>query len=159
MVKSRLRTVDVVILAVLVIGTLVLVGWFLTRSGARAISTTSDPDAQAFMDKNIPAIFAHWDVNALGRLGDPAVYDSARMQRARQNFTSLSQRLGPFVSYSGAHGKTDILSTSYGQVKHSSYDAELVYRNGALDVHVDADKANGRWVVHDASMQPVTSRR
>lgn len=107
------------------------------------------------MNATIPAIFGHWDTGMLARVGDPSVYDAARLQRARQNFASLAVRMGPFVSYTGAHGSTEIVAAGDGsEVKHASYDAELVYRNGKLAVHLDANKAKGKWTVEYASMQP-----
>lgn len=108
------------------------------------------------MNATIPAIFAHFDTKALAQAGDPAVYDYARLEKARQNFASVAARMGTFLSYSGAHGSTEIVSVAGApEVKHASYDAELVYQNGRVGVHIDANEAKGKWRVEYASMQPL----
>jgi len=127
--------------------------------GTRVVTTSSDADAQAFMNKSIVDIFGHWDADALEQLGDPTIYDAVRMQRARKNFARLATQLGPFVSYSGAKGKTEIRTEPNGtETKRAHYNATIKYRHGKLIVHMDALKQRGAWIIRNATMQPVVSK-
>jgi len=129
-------------------------------TGARVVTTTNDADAQAFVNKSILDIFGHWNADALEQLGDPTVYDAVRMERARKNFAKLSNQLGPFVSYGGAQGKTEIRTERDGtETKRAHYGGKLKYRHGSLVVHMDAYKQRGAWIIRSATMQPLVNKK
>jgi len=123
-------------------------------ASTQPITTENDPDAQSVMDTVIPGVFGHWDVNALVAVGDPAVYTSDRIARARTFFHELSVSLGPMTAYNKAKGKTEITGSGPDQTKRATYDATMSYQNGSADIHVVAVKKQGKWLVEDASVQP-----
>ena len=124
-------------------------------SNATPIVTNDDADSQHFMDTVIPAIYGHWDVNALATVADTSVYTPQRLARARERFAGWSKSFGPIVSYHGAKGTTRILRTKDGETKAASYDADVTFKKATVTVHVDASKNNGKWLVEGMSLQPL----
>jgi hypothetical protein len=135
---------------------LMLAALVLLVAGCAATSTTvtNDTDSQSVMDTLIPAVFGHWNIDALVKIADPSVYTPERVQRDRIFFGQLSDKLGPMVAYNKAHGTTEISGSGSDQVKKASYDALVVFKKGQAVIHVDAVKKNGHWSVENASVQP-----
>ena len=127
----------------------------LVGCSATPVVTNDDSDSQHFMDTVIPAIYGHWDVNALTAVADKSVYTPERVARARQRFDEWSKKYGPMVTYHGAHGTTRILKTRDGETKAASYDADVTFQRATVTVHVDADKNNGKWLIEGMSVQPL----
>lgn len=123
-------------------------------AASQTVKTHNDPDAQSVMDTVIPGVFGHWDANALAAVADPKVYTNARIEQDRKFFHELSSKLGPMTAYSKATGTTEITGTGADQTKRASYDARLTYERGSADIHVIAEKKQGKWLVEDASVQP-----
>jgi hypothetical protein len=124
-------------------------------SSATPIVTNTDADSQHFMDAIIPAIYGHWDVNALATVADKSVYTPERLARARERFAGWSKSYGTLVAYHGAKGTTRILRTRDGETKAASYDADVTFKKATVTVHVDAAKNNGTWLVEGMSVQPL----
>jgi hypothetical protein len=124
-------------------------------SSATPIVTNDDADSQHFMDTIIPAIYGHWDVNALASVADKSVYTPDRLARARKRFAEWSKSYGPMVTYHGAKGTTRILRTKDGETKGASYNADVTYKKATVTVHVDAAKNNGKWLIEGMSLQPL----
>jgi hypothetical protein len=124
-------------------------------SSGTPIVTNEDADSQHFVDTIIPAIFGHWDVNALAAVADKTVYTRERLARVREHFAEWSHRFGQLVAYHGAKGTTRILRTKDGETKGASYDADVTFEKSTVTVHVDAVKNNGKWLVEGMSLQPL----
>jgi hypothetical protein len=124
-------------------------------SSSAPIVTNEDADSQHFVDAIVPAIFTHWDVNALAAVADKTVYTPERLARARNHFAEWSERYGQFVAYHGSKGTTRILRTKDGETKGASYDADVTFTKKTVTVHVDAVKNNGKWLVESMSIQPL----
>jgi len=122
---------------------------------AEPIVTNSDSDSQHFIGTVIPAVYGHWNVNALATVADKAVYTPQRLAKANERFSAWSRSYGSMVSYSPPTGTTRILRTKDGETKAASYNSDVKFQHATATVHIDAVKNNGRWLVEGMTVQPL----
>jgi len=122
---------------------------------AEPVVTNSDADSQHFVSTVIPAVYGHWNVNALATVADKSVYTPQRLAKANERFAAWSKSYGSMVGYSPPTGTTRILRTKDGETKAASYDSDVKFQHATVTVHVDAVKNNGKWLVEGMSLQPL----
>src|SRR5262249_32583500 len=119
------------------------------------VVTNSDADSQHFVSTLIPAVYGHWNVNALATVADKSVYTPQRLPKANERFAASSQTYRSTVFHSPPAGTTRILRSKEGETKDASDHSDVKSHPATVTVHADAVKNNGRWLVEGMSLQPL----
>jgi len=111
------------------------------------IGTKLDASSKAYVDASVPAIISTWSRNELIKRASPQLRKSTSDEQIGEFFTKLAEQLGPFKTYDGSKGDSNMsYTTKDGKIITASYTANATFQNGKIDVQIKLIQINGEWL-------------
>lgn len=122
---------------------------------AAYVGTQLDASSKAYVDASVPAIISTWSKDELIKRASPQLLKSASDEQIEDLFTKLSEELGPFQSYDGSKGDSNVsYTTQDGKVTTASYTANASFQNGKVDIEIKLIQTNGEWLLLGFHVSP-----
>jgi hypothetical protein len=110
-----------------------------------------DKQSKAFVDRNVPLIFATWDDQELWSRASPEFMQATPKDKLDTFYTSLSHKLGKMRAYQGSKGQASmnatVLSSHSGEVISAAYTAHVIFDAGPADVKITLIKHGDEWQI------------
>ena len=134
-----------VIFLIVIILVAVCIGFVAVKGSAL------DKQSKAFVDRNVPLIFATWDDKALWSRASPKFMQATPKNKLDSFFTNFSHKFGKMQAYQGSKGTTymndTVLLSHSGEVITAVYTAHVVFDAGPADVKVTLIRHGDEWQI------------
>jgi hypothetical protein len=138
----------------IILGAIFLIVMILVAVGIGFVAVKGsalDKQSKAFVDRNVPLIFATWDDEALWSRASPVFMQATPKDKLDSFFTSFSHKFGKMQAYQGSKGTTymndRVLSSHSGEVITAVYTAHVIFDAGPADVKVTLIKHGDEWQI------------
>ena len=105
-----------------------------------------DKSSKQYIDKNLPPIMTSWSKEELMSRASPEFKKNIDNTDFDEFLGKLKQ-LGPYISYEGSTGHSNIDVDARGVVKTASYTATALFQYGKVEVKVKLIQENGDWQI------------